>query len=122
MVGIAVNDPIAAFKFYTTILGFKEYMYDPNAQLAIVVSEAEPDGTTLILEPASGNEISKDFQTKLRAAKIPVITLSTDDLKAEYIRLVNLDVSFLKEPTQQSWGMESIFDDGQGNYVQLVQL
>jgi len=61
------------------------------------------------------------FQKQLRAAKIPVITFSVKDLDAEYIRLVNLDVQFLKNPKMQSWGKEAIFDDGQGNYIQLIE-
>jgi len=121
MVSIPVIDPIKAFKYYTTILGFQEFMYDPSAQLAIVVSADEPNGTAMILEPALMSEISKTYQEKLRAAKIPVITLGVEDINAEYIRLVNLDVPFLKNPSQQSWGIEAIFDDGQGNYIQLME-
>jgi len=121
MVGIPVHDPKKAHEHYTTVLGFKSFMFDPEQMMAIVVSAEEPEGTAIILEPAPMNELSVTFQKGLREQKIPVITLSTDDLQAEYIRLVNLDVPFLKTPTEQPWGKEAIFDDGQGNYIQVIE-
>ncbi len=121
MVGIAVEDPIKAHTHYTTILGFKSYMYDPDNLLAIVVSEEDPEGTALMLEPATHSALATQYQKGLREQKIPVITLAIEDIKAEYIRLVNLDVPFIKKPTETAWGMEAIFDDSQGNYIQLIQ-
>ena len=120
MCSIPVNDPIKAFKHYTEILGFQEMMYDPQHQLAIVLSPEDKNGVSLMLEPNT-NPISKAYQEGLYNSGIPCITLGTDDIKAEYIRLVNLDVAFKKEPTLQSWGWEAIFDDGQGNWIQIIQ-
>lgn len=120
MVGIPVTDPVKAFKHYTEVLGFKELMYDPGAQLCLVVSHDDPKGTSIILEP-NGNPISKNFQTSLYEAGIPIITLCVDNLKEEHLRLVNLDVKFKKEPKQESWGWDSVFDDGFGNWIQLMQ-
>ncbi|HUE75800.1 MAG TPA: VOC family protein, partial [Chloroflexota bacterium] len=51
MTSVLVDDPIKAFKFYTEVLGFAERLYMPEAQLAIVVSPEEPNGTGLLLEP-----------------------------------------------------------------------
>jgi predicted enzyme related to lactoylglutathione lyase len=121
MFGIAVQDPIKAHQHYTTILGFRSYMYDPENLLAIVVAEEDPEGPTLMLEPVSHSVLATQYQKGLREKKIPVITLSVEDIRAEYIRLVNLDVPFLKKPTETAWGIEAIFDDGQGNYIQLIQ-
>ena len=120
MVGIPVTDPMEAFKHYTEVLGFKELMYDPAGQLAIVVSHDDPKGTSIILEP-NENPISLNFQTGLYKAGIPIITLCVDNLKEEYLRLFNLDVRFKKEPKQESWGWDSVFDDGFGNWIQLIQ-
>ncbi len=120
MTSIPVPNPSAAFKHYTEVLGFQELLFDPEAQLAIVVSPHDPQGTSLMLEPNS-NPISKNYQTALYDQRIPIMTFSTENLKEEYVRLINLDVKFLKEPTQEDWGQEAIFDDNHGNYIQLIQ-
>ena len=120
MTSIPVLDPIKAYKVYTEILGFQELMYDPKERLAIIVSAEASTETAIILEP-SDNEISHNYRTALYAAKIPVMTFSTENLKEEYIRLTNLDIRFIKTPTEVSWGWEAIFDDGCGNYLQLIQ-
>jgi len=61
MTGVHVNSPVEAFKFYTEVLGFIEKMYMPEAQLAIVVSPEEFEGTALLLEP-NDNPIAKAYQ------------------------------------------------------------
>jgi len=120
MTSIPVNDPVKAFKYYTEILGFEKFMYNPKEQVAIVVSAEDSNGTALLLEP---NELPeyKNFQKAIYAKGIPALTLAVSNLKEEYIRLVNLDVRFIQKPTEMDWGWEAIFDDSNGNYVQLVQ-
>ncbi|MTI87684.1 MAG: glyoxalase [Balneolaceae bacterium] len=120
LTSIYVNDPIEAFKFYTETIGFKEQMYMPKANLAIVVSPEEENGTTLLLEP-SDNPIAKEYMTKLYDAGLPAIVLSADDLQKEHKRLKQSAVVFRKEPTKTEWGYEAIFDDSCGNWIQLVQ-
>ena len=121
MASVVVNNPLEAFKFYTEILGFKERMYMPEYQLAIVVADEDPDGTGLLLEP-NENPISSTYQTSLYEAKIPVITLATKDVQREYERLIQLGVVFKSEPKTTEWGTEAIFDDTCGNFVQIFQM
>jgi len=120
MTSIPVSDPTKAFKHYTEILGFQEHLYDAKQKVAIVIAPNEPEGTALLLEPNDLPEYQA-FQAKLYATKTPAITFVVDDLKAEYIRLTNLDVYFIKNPTEESWGWDAIFDDDNGNYIQLIQ-
>ena len=120
MVSIPVKDPVAAFKHYTTVLGFEQVMFDKEAQLAIIIGENKSN-TSILLEPIEGSDITKNYQKALREANIPVMTFSTDNLKEEYIRLVNLNVHFSKAPTATDWGAEAIFDDNCGNLIQLIQ-
>ena len=75
LTSVFVHDPIAAFKFYTEVLGFVKRMYMPEAWIAIVVSPEEPDGTGLLLEP-NHNAIAKTYQKGLYKAGIPVIVFS----------------------------------------------
>ena len=121
MTGVMVNDPQEAHEFYTKTLGFKELMYEPDANLAIVVSPEEPDGTSLLLEP-KGTEFSRVFHKELYDAGIPAIVFSVEDIAAEYERLKGLGVRFSVDPMKQDFGMQAIFDDTCGNYIMLVEL
>ena len=82
LTSVFVHDPIAAFKFYTEVLGFVKRMYMPEAWIAIVVSPEEPDGTGLLLEP-NHNAIAKTYQKGLYKAGIPVIVFSAPDIYAD---------------------------------------
>jgi predicted enzyme related to lactoylglutathione lyase len=118
MTSIPVNDPIAAFKFYTETLGFVEKLYMPEAYLAIVASPEEPDGTNLLLEP-NANPISKTFQEAVYAQGMPLIVFGAEDVQKEYERLKSLGVVFRQEPTKTDWGTQAIFEDTCGNLIQI---
>ncbi len=120
LTSIFVNEPTEAFKFYTETLGFKEQMFMPEANLAIVVSPEQPDGTALLLEP-SDNPIGKEHMTNLYEAGLPTIVFSVEDIQKEFERLKELGVNFKKEPTKMDWGWEAVFDDSCGNWIQLAQ-
>lgn len=121
LTSISVNDPIAAFKFYTGILRFKEKMYIPEAFIAIVVSPEDLDGPALLLEPR-GNLNSDKYFEGIYEAGLPVIVFGVADVQKEYETLKKLGVVFKTEPTKTDWGIEAIFDDTCGNYVQIAQL
>src|SRR4030095_8247593 len=120
LVSIPVNNPVDAFKCYTETLGFIEKMYKPEMWLAIVVSPEEPEGTALLLEP-NHNPISKSFQEGVYKAGLPVIILGTKDIRKDFERLKAQGVKFKKEPAKNEWGIEAIFEDTCGNYIQLHQ-
>ncbi|MBI4499446.1 MAG: VOC family protein [Chloroflexi bacterium] len=121
LTSISVNNPIEAFKFYTEILGFVERLYIPEANLAIVASPEEPDGTGLLLEP-SDNLIGKPYQEALYNTGLPVIVFGVEDIQKEFERLTKRGVVFRSEPTKTEWGTQAIFDDTCGNLIQLHQV
>ena len=121
LTSIPVDDPLKAFRFYTEVLGFVERQYMPEANLAIVASPEEPDGTGLLLEP-NDNPISKTYQKGVYDAGLPSIIFGVDDIQEEYDRLVKLDVVFTREPTETEFGMVAVLDDTCGNLIQLHQL
>lgn len=120
LTSVFVNDPLEAFKFYTEKLGFVEKMYMPEHYLAIVASPEDPDGTSLLLEP-NMNLGAKEFQKGIYDAGLPIIVFGVPDVQAEYERLKGRGVVFRKEPTKTDWGIEAVFDDTCGNYVQIAQ-
>ncbi len=120
MTGIIVNDPHEAYKFYTSVLGFVEVMYVPEANLAIVASPEEPDGTSLLLEP-KGTKFAEVFQKEVYDAGMPSIIFSVDDIASEYERLKKLGVRFTVDPKKEDFGIQAIFDDTCGNYIMLLE-
>ena len=120
MTSLPVNNPIKAFEFYTSVLGFKEFMYMPEAQLAIVVSPEDEKGTTLLLEPID-DELYKPFQKGVYEKELPIMIFGCPDVQKEYDRLVKLGVSFKTPPTKTDYGTMAIFDDTCGNFIQIYQ-
>jgi predicted enzyme related to lactoylglutathione lyase len=121
MVGLTVNDPIAAFRFYTETLGFKERQYLPEMRLAVVMAAEGPGETSLLLGP-DDNPIAKNFQTGLYNAGIPAMVMMSKDIQKEYEELVAKGVIFKKSPEKTPWGTQALFDDTCGNWIQLHQL
>lgn len=120
LTSVFVNDPVAAFKFYTEVLGFVEKLFVPDAQLAIVVSPDDRDGTALLLEP-NENPIAKSYQEAIYQAGLPPIVLTVTDIQAEFERLKGRGVVFRQEPTKTEWGTLAVFEDTCGNLIQLHQ-
>jgi predicted enzyme related to lactoylglutathione lyase len=120
MTSVPVIDPIAAFMFYTEKLGFKEKLYMPEMKLAVVVSPEDADGTALLLEPR-GNLNSDVYFEGIYNTGLPVIVFGTDDIDAEFERLKDAGVVFRQPPTKTEWGMQAIFDDTCGNFIQIHQ-
>ena len=121
LTSVFVDDPIKAFAFYTGTLGFVKHTYVPEAELAIVTSPEEPDGTALLLEPR-GDSYARTYQDKVYQAELPVIVFGVENIQAEHERLRNLGVVFRSEPTKTEWGTQALFEDTCGNLVQLHQL
>ena len=124
MVSVFVEDPSKAFNYYTEVLGFEEVMYSPENYIAVVRSPLDSNGTTILLEPTEpdGIEVAKMYKKELYAMGIPVITFSAVDIHKTVEELKSKGVKFEKGPAQTPYGYEAIFDDSNGNYIQLIQI
>lgn len=120
LTNVYVDSPSKAFEFYTKKLGFIERMYMPEANLAIVASAEDPNGASLLLEP-NDNPIAKTYQQALFSAGIPAIVFGTDDIEADFKRLVEEGVIFRKPPVETEYGKQALFEDSCGNLIQLYQ-
>ena len=121
LTSVFVDNPLSAHTFYTETLGFVSKMLIPEANLAIVASPEDPSGTGLLLEP-NDNPIAKTYQEAIFKSGLPVIIFSVQDINKEYERLKNLGVIFKKAPTKAEWGIETVFNDTCGNFIQLAQI
>ena len=124
MVSVMVDDPAKAFKYYTEVLGFEEVMYQPEAYLAIVKSTTAADGPMLLLEPLQpgGIEIAKKFKEEIYNMGLPYMSFGAADIAKTVEELKAKGVVFKKDLTKTDWGYEAVFDDDNGNYLQLLQM
>jgi predicted enzyme related to lactoylglutathione lyase len=120
IVSIFVDDPVAAFHFYTEVLGFQKKEFAPEKWISIVVSAQDPGGTQLMLEP-NHNSIAKRYQTALYAKSLPCMVFTAKNVKQEFERLTGLGVKFTKEPKKTKEGIQATFEDGQGNLILLME-
>lgn len=120
LVSLPVNDPMEAHKFYTEVLGFLSRTHVPEANLAIVASPEDPDGTGLLLEP-NDHPVARQYQQGIYGAGMPIMVFGVDDIQGEYERLTRLGVEFRQEPTRTDFGTMALIDDTCGNLIQLHQ-
>jgi catechol 2,3-dioxygenase-like lactoylglutathione lyase family enzyme len=119
LTSIFVDDPIAAHKFYTDVLGFRSKEFAPDAQLAVVVSPQDPDGTALLLEPR-GDSFAKEYQEQVYRAGLPAIVFGVEDVASEIRRLEASGVRIREDLARPEWGIQNLFEDSFGNLIMLV--
>ena len=117
-----VDDQDKALKFYTETLGFIKKIEVPLGEhkWLTVVSQEEPDGVEVLLEPM-GFAPAKVYQKALKDAGIPLTQFYVENIQSEYGRLEKSGVKFSLKPTQMGPVMIAVFDDTCGNNIQLVQ-
>ena len=121
LVSIPVQDPVKAHEIYTSILGFESVEFSPEAQLAVVVSPEQPDGTALLLEPCSGT-FAEQYQKAAREAELPIIVFGVDNVTEELNRLKAAGAVIRPDLDKPEWGIKNLFEDGCGNLVMLEDL
>ncbi len=123
LTSIFVNDQNKAFDFYTQILGFakKADVSAGKYRWLTVVSQEEPNGSQLVLEP-NDNSAARSYQESIFKQGIPATMLFVDDIQKEYQRLKRLGLKFTMEPTRTPGSTIARFDDTCGNLVQITQL
>jgi len=123
LTSVMVDDQEKAHKFYTEVLGFvtkNDIPMDGPRWLTVVAADGS-GGVELLLEPV-GQEFAATFQKALFDANIPLTAFATDDIQAEYERLLKLGVKFRGEPSQGPGPSTVSFEDTCGNLIQLFQL
>lgn len=120
---VFVDDQDKAEKFYTEVLGFKVKHNIPvgiNRWLT-VVSEEDPDGTELLLEP-SDHPATNPFKEAIVADGIAAHSFQVQDIDAEWKKLSERGVEFTTEPMDAGAVHMAVFDDTCGNLIQLIQM
>ncbi len=118
LVSIPVKDPISAHQIYTSKLGFISREFDPDAQLAIVVSEDDPQGVAILLEPCSGS-FAEQFQTSAFEANLPIMAFESKDIASRLDKLTAAGITLRPELDNPKWGIQNVFEDGCGNLLMI---
>lgn len=119
---ITVNDQDRARSFYVDVLGF-ELAVDKtsgSARWLSVVSDDDPDGVQLLLEPPSTVD-GRGARQRLFRQGIPATSFEVDDIDYEYERLTAAGVTFQSPPTDAGDVRCCVLDDTCGNWIRLTE-
>jgi catechol 2,3-dioxygenase-like lactoylglutathione lyase family enzyme len=119
---VLVDDQEKALRFYTTVLGLvkdKDIPMGPFRWLAVNSPEGA-QGVELVLEPVSFPP-AQTYQEALFDAGIPATAFLTEDIQAEFARLIERGVKFHGEPKSMGPIISVVFEDRCGNLINLVQ-
>lgn len=122
LTSVYVDDQAKALAFYTDVLGFVKKQDVPlgESRWLTVVSPDAPDGTELLLEPAS-HPAAGPFREALVEDGIPFASFGVDDVHAEHQRLKGLGVRFTQAPVRMGPVTLAVFDDTCGNLIQIAE-
>jgi len=120
---VFVDDQDKAEKFYTEVLGFKVKHNIPlgTNRWLTVVSEEDPEGTELLLEP-SDHPATKSFKEAIVADGIAAHSFQVQDLNSEWKKLAGRGVKFVTKPMDVGAVRMAVLDDTCGNLIQLIEM
>ncbi|GJQ34505.1 MAG: VOC family protein [Anaerolineales bacterium] len=122
---VSIDDYDKALKFYTEMMGFqlkRDIPLGGGARWITVVSQEEPNGTELLLEPNASYPAMKALKESLVKDGIPFTAFEVNDIQKEYERMRNLGVEFTMEPTNMGTTTAAILNDTCGNLIQIYQV
>jgi predicted enzyme related to lactoylglutathione lyase len=123
LMSVHVDDQEKALRFYTEVLGFvrKTDISAGDYRWLTVVSPEQPEGPELLLEP-NDNPAAKTYQQALFEQNIPAAMFFTDDVQADYDRIMAAGGEFTMPPTQVTGSTIAQVNDTCGNLIQITQL
>ena len=120
---VFVDDQEEALAFYSKKLGFqlKRDAAAGGGRWLTVTAQGNPKGPELLLEPSDHPAVGP-FRKALMDDGIPAASFKVDDLDATFKRLSDDGVKFTQEPTDAGDVKIGVFNDTQGNLIQLVEM
>ena len=120
-VTLLVKDQDEAANFYVEKLGFlkrQDTVIGGNMRWVTVSPKDQPDLELTFVK--ADNEIKRKAMGK-QAGDHVFLTLQTDDCRRDYKAMKAKRVKFFGKPTEQSYGIEVVFEDLYGNLFDLIQ-
>ena len=120
-VALVVRDYDEAIAFYTQTLHFtlvEDTIQPEQNKRWVVVAPPGSSGTTLLLARASNPEQEAHIGNQTGGRVF--LFLETDDFWRDYNEMIARGVTFVREPSVQSYGTVAVFKDLYGNLWDLV--
>lgn len=120
-IALVVEDYDAAIRFYTEKLNFTliEDTTLSETKRWVVVAPPGSAGTTLLLAKAATDEQRSRVGNQTGGRVF--LFLHTDDFWRDFNDLKSKDITFIREPSTESYGIVAVFQDLYGNLWDLIQ-
>lgn len=121
LIALVVDDYDEAIHYYTSVLKFKliEDTVMSETKRWVVIAPEGSGGTSLLLAKASTEEQKSRIGNQTGGRVF--LFLHTDDIRRDYDFLKSKNVKFVREMTDESWGIVAVFADKYGNLWDLIQ-
>jgi catechol 2,3-dioxygenase-like lactoylglutathione lyase family enzyme len=125
---IFVLNQDSAIDFYVNKLGFElknDHKMGDTFRWVTVSPPGQPNLEIILMAAGPGMAFDEDAATRLRwlveNGKMGAGVFNTADIKKTFEDLKAKGVEFLKEPTEEFYGIEALFKDDSGNWFSLTQ-
>jgi predicted enzyme related to lactoylglutathione lyase len=119
---LPVDDQAKALAFYTEVVGLMAAAdIDMGATRFLTVAGDDGFGAGQIVLESTDFPPKAAYQQAMFAAGAPVLSLNTQDIRADVARLKAKGVKFRGEPQDLGPIVSVLFEDGCGNLVHLVE-
>jgi predicted enzyme related to lactoylglutathione lyase len=124
-VTILVRDQDEALRFYTQALGLEkkaDQRFGPGMRWLTVAPKDQMEVEIVLQPPASALHGEEGAKRMLdRVGQGTTWVFYTDDCRKDYETLRARGVRFTREPQEQPYGIEALFEDLYGNPFSLLQ-
>ena len=117
---LLVKDYDEAIQYYTQTLGFELLEDTRMSETKRWVRVSPPGSACHLLLAQAANEAQKK-QIGMQAGGRVMFFLYTDDFYRDYENYRAKGVEFIREPSQEAYGIVSVFKDLYGNLWDLIQ-
>ncbi|MBN1250283.1 MAG: VOC family protein [Anaerolineae bacterium] len=115
-VSLITRDVPALASFYADVLGVEAQGDNEHTEL-------KTKGAGLTIFSTAGMERMAPNSMQDAGSGSVILAFEVDDVDAEYVRLKNLGVEFVKPPQTHPWGSRSLwFKDPEGNIVDFYSI
>jgi catechol 2,3-dioxygenase-like lactoylglutathione lyase family enzyme len=120
-IALVVNDYDEAIKFYTEKLNFVlvEDSVLSETKRWVLVRPKSPDSCCLLLAKAATEEQKSRIGNQTGGRVF--LFLHTDNFWKDYKRMIADGIKFIREPTDEEYGIVSVFEDLYGNLWDLIE-
>jgi len=120
-ISLVVDDYDKAIEFYTNKLNFdliEDTSLSETKRWVLVAPKGSKECCLLLAKAANSEQQSRvGSQTGGRV----FLFLSTDNFQRDYQNLVDNEITIVRQPVKETWGMVAVFADLYGNLWDLIE-